>query len=189
MPCDQLMLTVACSTHYQAHNNIYIWTVNSIMVVIAVSPFTSLRLTELLVSFCSGKSFPAISIHAIVKTTWSSKVHLTSIVLLAAIGLLVTFSLFRGVYLGSFSVLPDYIDMAGAVHGLRQTKIRKHTTQTGALLLHYRRALHQAGYIWRRALERQQNIQSIGLELGPLNVLQMLGLCIVATLQPIVKKE
>ena len=38
------------------------------------------------------------------------------------------------------------------------------------------------------ALERQQNIQSIGLELGPLNVLQMLRLCIVATLQPIVKK-
>ena len=33
----------------------------------------------------------------------------------------------------------------------------------------------------------QQNIQFIGVELGPLNVLQMLGLCIVATLQSIVK--
>ena len=57
-----------------------------------------------------------------------------------------------------------------------------------ALLRPSRRALHQAGYIWRKALERQQNIQSIGLELGPLNVLQMLGLCIVAKLQPIFKK-
>ena len=78
--------------------------------------------------------------------------------------------------------------MAGAFHGLHQTKIRKHTTQTGALFRPSRRALHQAGYIWRGALERQQNIQSIRLELGPLNVLQMLGLYIVATLQPIVKK-
>ena len=50
---------------------------NSIIVVIAVSPFTSLRLTELLVGFGSGKRFQAISIHAIVKTTWSSKVHLS----------------------------------------------------------------------------------------------------------------
>ena len=58
-----------------------------------------------------------------------------------------------------------------------------------ALLRPSRRALHQAGYIWRRALERQQIIQSIGLELGPLNVLQMLGLCIVGTLQPIGKKH
>ena len=78
--------------------------------------------------------------------------------------------------------------MAGAFHRLRQTKIRKHTSQTGALLRPSRRALHRAGYIWRRALERQQNIQSIRPELGPLNVLQMLGLYIVATLQPIVKK-
>ena len=52
-----------------------------------------------------------------------------------------------------------------------------------ALLRPSRRALHQAGYIWRKALKRQQNIQSIGIELGLLNVLQMLGLCIVGTLQ------
>ena len=35
----------------------------------------------------------------------------------------------------------------------------------------------------------QQNIQSIGMELGLLNVLQMLGLCIVATLQSIMSKK
>ena len=52
-----------------------------------------------------------------------------------------------------------------------------------ALLPPSRRALHQAGYICRKVLEMQQNIQSIGMELGLLNVLQMLGLCIVATLQ------
>ena len=39
-----------------------------------------------------------------------------------------------------------------------------------ALLWPSRRALHQAGYIWRKALERQQNRQSSGMELGPLNV-------------------
>ena len=38
-----------------------------------------------------------------------------------------------------------------------------------------RRARHQARYICRKALEMQQNIQSIGMELGLLNVLQMLG--------------
>ena len=42
-----------------------------------------------------------------------------------------------------------------------------------ALLQPSRRALHQAGYIWRKALERQQIIQSIRVELGPLNVLQI----------------
>ena len=52
-----------------------------------------------------------------------------------------------------------------------------------ALLRSSRRARHQARYICRKALERQQNIQSIGMELGLLNVLQMLGFCIVATLQ------
>ena len=50
-------------------------------------------------------------------------------------------------------------------------------------LLRSRRARHQARYMCRKALEMQQNIQSIGMELGLLNVLQMLGLCIVATLQ------
>ena len=55
-----------------------------------------------------------------------------------------------------------------------------------ALLRSSRRALHQAGYICRKALEMQQNIQSIGMELGLLNVLQM---CIVATLQSILSKK
>ena len=41
----------------------------------------------------------------------------------------------------------------------------------GTSLRPSRRALHQANYIWRKALERQQNIQSIGMELGTLNVL------------------
>ena len=50
---------------------------NSIILVIAVSPFSSRRLTELWVGFGSGTRFQTISIHAIVKTTWSSKVHLT----------------------------------------------------------------------------------------------------------------
>ena len=58
-----------------------------------------------------------------------------------------------------------------------------------ALLRSSRRALHQAGYICRKALEMQQNIQSIGMELGLLNVLQMSGLCIVATLQSIMLKK
>ena len=52
-----------------------------------------------------------------------------------------------------------------------------------ALLRSSRRPRHQARYICRKALERHQNIQSIEMELGLLNVLQMLGLCIVATLQ------
>ena len=68
-------------------------------------------------------------------------------------------------------------------------KLENIPPKQGALLRPSRRALHQAGYIWRKALERQQIIQSIGLELGPLNVLQMLGLCVVATLQPIGKKH
>ena len=50
-------------------------------------------------------------------------------------------------------------------------------------LLWSRRARHQARYMCRKALEMQQNIQYIGMELGLLNALQMLGLCIVATLQ------
>ena len=58
-----------------------------------------------------------------------------------------------------------------------------------ALLRSSRRARHQARYICRKALEMQQNIQSIGMELGLLNVLQMLGLCIVATLQSIMSKK
>ena len=43
-----------------------------------------------------------------------------------------------------------------------------------ALLRPSRRAPHQAGYIdIYKTLERQQNIQSIGMELGTLNVLQI----------------
>ena len=41
-----------------------------------------------------------------------------------------------------------------------------------ALLRSSRRARHQARYICRKALELQQNIQSIGMELGLLNGLQ-----------------
>ena len=56
----------------------------------------------------------------------------------------------------------------------------------GALLWLSRRALCQAGYIWRKASERQQNIQSaIGMELGPRRTAECIagvGLCIVATL-------
>ena len=68
-------------------------------------------------------------------------------------------------------------------------KLENIPPKQGALLRPSRRALRQAGYIWKKGSGRQQIIQSIGLELGPLIVLQMLGLCIVATLQPIGKKH
>ena len=67
MPCNQIDYLTA------------IRTANSIIVVIAVSHFTSL--TELWVGVGSGKLFQTISILAIAKTTWSSKVDLTSTLL------------------------------------------------------------------------------------------------------------
>ena len=74
MPCNQIeadsrMFYTLLSTW---HNNIYIRTVNSNIVVIADSPFTSPRFTKLWVGFGSGKRFQTIITHAIVKTTSSS---------------------------------------------------------------------------------------------------------------------
>ena len=63
--------------------------------------------------------------------------------------------------------------MAGAVlkamlKTVRQNEHKKtYYPSRGVLLWPSRRALYRAGYIWREALERQQNIQSIGMELGP----------------------
>ena len=78
--------------------------------------------------------------------------------------------------------------MAGALHGLRQTNIRKHTTQTrGAYFGLLDEHCIRRDIFGERLLKGSKNIQSIGMELGTLNVLQMLGLYIVATLQSIVK--
>ena len=78
MPSDQMEADSRMFYTLLRHNNIYIRKVNSISICIAVKlAFTSLRLTEFWVSFGSGKRFQTISIHAIVKITWSPKVHLT----------------------------------------------------------------------------------------------------------------
>ena len=153
---------------------------NCIIVFIAVSPFTSLRLTELWFRFWQNVSdnlYPCSRKNNLVLKS-ASHSH-SSIALLAAIGLLVPLILAEKC-IGCIDAYPeitdtfvactedpllsslDSIDIAGAVYGLWQTNIRRHTTQTGGLTPS-RWALHQAGYNWRNALERLQNIQSIGI--------------------------
>ena len=208
MPCDHIEADSRIFLHifdaaHQGHSNIYIRTVDSDIVVIAVSHFTSMRLTELWVGFGSGKTFQTIPIHAIVNKLGPQKC--ISLPLFHSYTGCDTSSSFLGIgkktAWAAWEAYPEITDtfMALAedpllfsmdsIHmerlerwtvimyskscGLsRVNDTRRELFTSGkrtlenipptqrALFQHTRRALYQAGYIWRRSIERQQNTPS-----------------------------